>query len=140
MRNATRIVKRLSLLSSRQNGDCGTEPKLTPSRGRFSFQLSFIVTPTWPTTDSLTDFTPTLFLYEKIGIHRIARWAIWSSKLLLGFRRLRTAEDLDRRWLRTIPDRVRVQDIALRPPRRLVCDFPFHGTVTHSLKLFEPLE
>ena len=34
---------------------------------------------------------------QKNGVKRIARWAIWSSKLLLGFRRLRSAEDLDRR-------------------------------------------
>ena len=35
--------------------------------------------------------------FQKNGVNRIARWAIWSSRLLLGFRRLRSAEHLGRR-------------------------------------------
>jgi len=35
--------------------------------------------------------------FQKDGVNRIARWAIWSSRLLLGFRRRCSAEHLGRR-------------------------------------------
>lgn len=71
--------------------------------------------------------------FQKNGVKRIARWAIWSSWLLLSFREVPLAEDLDSHLQRTIPDRACDQEIALRPPHRSLATFRFAEESTHSL-------
>ncbi len=63
-----------------------------------------------------------------------------ANKFLLGFRKLRFRNTSTVTRLRTIPDRTCDQEMALRPPRRFVCDFPLRGRVSHSQKLFDPVE
>jgi len=97
------------------------------------------VTPTRHAADDATSFTPTLFI-PKDGIQRIARWAIWqvSSCSVSADYVLRNTSTVT--WLRTIPDRLHDQEIVLRPPRPLACDFPLRGRVSHSQEMFDPVD
>ena len=138
-RTQIRCPSNIWLPSPKRSGDCGTECKLTPSCGRFSLQLATTLPRHGPRQTS----QPTFYLlsfFSKNGINaspggRSGHRGSCSVSADFVSRNTSTVARL-----RTIPDRLRDQEIALRPPHLFACDFPLRGRVAHSRLLSEPLD